>query len=92
MQRRVFMLSAAALLGAAVLLPFGQQAHAAKCLYMAHYSDGRFTGVEDVGRAFKKKNACNRARRGCNRKLERARRKGKIGRGASCGRIVGIVD
>jgi len=80
-------------LGACSVIATSGSAQAAKCLFMAHFSDGVYAGVDDVGRASKKKTACKRARRGCDRKLERARRKGKIAhRGAKCGRITGIVD
>jgi hypothetical protein len=62
-----------------------QPAAAAGCYYHL-YQDGHgiITGklaVRGVGHAAKLETACNRARRECNRRFERARKKGQLPRG-----------
>jgi hypothetical protein len=59
-------------------------ASAAKCLYAAQSETGSFGGITGIGRAGHISTACVRARRECNRKLERAFRNGRAGRGARC--------
>lgn len=77
-------------LGAMLSAPVTAQA--AKCYYQANYTNGTYAGVRDVGRAGKKSRACNRARRQCNRKLKRAYRKGKVGRGAKCRHMTNVYN
>lgn len=55
------------------------------CMYIARDPAGNIMADGDAW-AMKKKWACNRARRRCNRELERKRRHGKAGRG-SCQRV-----
>ena len=60
-------------------------AHAAGCIYVAVNMEGRI--LNDVigrGTALKQSNACDRARRECNRRLERAYRRGEMPRGVVC--------
>ncbi len=68
--------SSLTLLGAFVATP----AKAAGCYYGV-YMDGRgMLGIDGSGHAAKKDWACNRARRECNRKLDRARSRGTLPR------------
>ena len=60
-------------------------ANAAKCWYSAASRTGQ--SVTEIGRASKKKWACNRARRQCNRARDRAVRKGANPRGFKCVRV-----
>jgi len=55
------------------------------CMYIARDAAGNFMAQGNAW-AMKKSWACNRARRRCNRELERKRRHGKAGRG-QCVRI-----
>jgi len=61
-------------------------AQAAGCYYVAVNLEGRVLDVRGVGHAAKQKHACNRARRECNRRLERAYRNGRMPRGVVCKR------
>ena len=62
-------------------------AHAAGCVYVAVNVEGRvLNDVIGRGTAFKQGNACDRARRECNRRLERAYRRGEMPRGVVCKR------
>lgn len=69
-------------------------AHAASCVYMAHNQFGQYIdGTHAKARAFKKSTACRRARRRCNRRLERKIRNRKVKvstRGARCHRITNL--
>ncbi len=60
-------------------------AHAATCWYAAY--DLQTHLFVEGGRALKMSNACDRARRQCNRQLERWAKRGKVGRGAVCARM-----
>lgn len=64
-------------------LSFAGSAKAAQCRYAAKAPDG-YIVLFAHGSAFKLKHACNRARRSCNRKLDRAFRKGHAPRGTRC--------
>jgi hypothetical protein len=68
-------------LGAASLMT-AAPAQAATCYYVAMDMTG--TLFVRSGRAIKMANACNRARRQCNRQLERWRKQGKVRRGSGC--------
>ncbi len=60
-------------------------AHAAGCVYVAVNMEGRvLNDVIGRGTALKQSNACDRARRECNRRLERAYRRGEMPRGVVC--------
>ena len=56
-----------------------------RCVYMAHDPSGR-TMANGWATASRMSWACDRARRRCNRELERKRRRGEAGRG-SCHRM-----
>lgn len=68
-------------LGASSLMT-AAPAHAATCYYVA-YDSSKNLFVE-AGRASKMSKACDRARRQCNRQLERWQKRGKVGRGSGC--------
>lgn len=77
--------AAAATLGGMLFLGSSGLAEAAGCYYRL-YQDGQGVvtgplGIQGYGHAAKLKHACNRARRECNRRFERARKKGKLPRG-----------
>lgn len=61
-------------------------AHAAGCIYVAVNMEGRVLDVIGRGTALKQGNACDRARRECNRKLDRAYKRGEMPRGVVCKR------
>ncbi len=61
-----------------------------RCVYMAHNPSTGHMIADGWAKAFKKSNACNRARRRCNRELNRKRRQGKVGRGVVCRRITNL--
>ncbi len=82
---RKIALSAAALICISISsVSFSTSASAAGCYYKA-VKDGRvIEGIRGVGHAAKKSWACNRARRECNRRLQRAFKLGqKLPRGAA---------
>ncbi len=79
---RLKIIAAACALSSAILMS-SVPAQAAGCYYSA--GDGRGNKVTASGYAFKMKNACDRARRACKRKLQRAYKRKKMGRGAVCG-------
>jgi len=74
----------ASILSANILLSQPVEARPA-CMYIARDPGGNIMADGNAWAA-KKKWACNRARRRCNRELERKRRHGKAGRG-SCNRV-----
>lgn len=74
----------ASILGANLMLSQPVEARPA-CMYIARDFSGKIMADGDAWAA-KKSWACNRARRRCNRELERKRRHGKAGRG-SCERV-----
>ena len=57
------------------------QAQAAGCYYGVMQHGVGMIGIVGNGHAAKKSWACNRARRECNRLLDRARKQGKLPRG-----------
>ena len=73
------------LTGAVLALSPVAPANAAKCWYSAASRSGE--SVTKMGRASKKKWACNRARRKCNRARDRLVKKGAYGRGFKCVRV-----
>lgn len=76
-------ITAAALISAALFTASSSTASAAYCSYGAvdnaghHFTEGAYHRK-------KKSIACKRARRQCNRILERKQRKGKFGRSVGC--------
>lgn len=60
-------------------------AHAAKCFYVAY--DMHNNLFVEAAVALKMSNACNRARRQCNRKLDRWSNQGKVARGSGCAKM-----
>jgi hypothetical protein len=75
---------AALALGAASLMT-AAPAQAARCDYVGY--DMYRNLFTEVGRALKTSEACDRARRQCNRQLERWQKRGKVGRGSGCARM-----
>ncbi|MEW9835158.1 hypothetical protein [Mesorhizobium marinum] len=59
-------------------------ASAATCYYKAVNLEGRVLDLRGVATAAKTSTACDRARRECNRRLDRAYRQGKMPRGVVC--------
>jgi hypothetical protein len=78
----------AALLGVAVLLANTGTSHAARdaCDYYAGDDAGK-KYAHGHAKANKMSTACDRARRECNRRLERAYRRGEVPRGVRCVRL-----
>lgn len=81
------MIFGAAALGLAVLSGSTAPANAAAGCYYRLYHDvhGVVMGklaIHGYATAFKMENACDRARRECNRRFERARKKGNVPRAA----------
>ena len=80
-------LAATAVVGFIMMAGATAPAHAAGCIYVAVNLEGRV--LDDVigrGTAIKQSNACDRARRECNRRLDRAYRRGEMPRGVVCKR------
>lgn len=80
----LFVLAGAAALGFMALSASTAPASAAGCYYKL-YQDGHgvVTGklaIRGVGHAAKKETACDRARRECNRRFDRARKRGELPR------------
>lgn len=89
MFKQAIMLSAVAVIGATSLISASTPAEAGRkrCVFMAHNPTTGHMIADGWAKAFKKSKACDRARRRCNRELNRKRRKGKVGRGVICRRI-----
>jgi hypothetical protein len=83
--KHLLALAALAAVGFVFLPGSTGSAHAAGCYYRLHQDGvGIVTGklaIQGYATAIKTKNACNRARRECNRRFERARKKGWLPRG-----------
>jgi hypothetical protein len=80
-----FTIAATTACGLMLGLSLSEPAEAAGCYYRL-YQDGKgvVTGklaVQGYGHALKLENACTRARRECNWRFERARKKGNLPRG-----------
>lgn len=72
---------AAAVCGMTILSAgFSAPAQAAGCLYDIYHDRIGRLGMTEHGYAAKMEWACNRARRQCNRKLDRARKRGTLPR------------
>ncbi len=79
----------AAVIGLTMLTSTSTPASAAYCFYKTFKHEGGQIGhIQGYAHAFKLKNACKRARRECNRRLERAYRNPNkhIPRGVTCQR------
>lgn len=80
----LLMLAATAALGLVAISATTAPASAAGCYYrLYHDGHGIVTGplaIRGVGHAAKLEHACNRARRECNRRFERARNRGELPR------------
>ena len=77
-------LAATAVLGLVAVSASTAPAAAASCYYALYHDrqgvvQGKL-GFQGFGLAAKMENACNRARRECNRKFDRARKNGKLPR------------
>ena len=79
-------LAATAAVGFIMMAGATMPAQAAGCYYKAVNMEGRVLDIRGVGTALKESKACDRARRECNRRLERAYRQGKLPRGVVCKR------
>jgi hypothetical protein len=65
-------------IGAVIFTGNFSPAEAAGCYYKAYNPNGHYLNIRGVGHAAKKSWACNRARRECGRRLERALKSGQI--------------
>ena len=75
---------------AAILTAHPGRAQAATCTFIATGVDNRVYGfIKATGVAVKKKKACARAEKKCNRRLQRARKNGHVpgGRSTQCRRV-----
>lgn len=80
--KRFLTLAAGAALGMTIFNVSLSSPAEAKTCYYGIWQDGRgMIGTDGVGNSAKMSWACNRARRECNRKLDRARKKGTLPRG-----------
>ena len=83
--KHIIALAAVAAVGFGVMAATSSPASAAGCYYRLHQDGvGIITGkaaIQGYGHAVKTKRACKRARRECNRRFERARKKGWLPRG-----------
>lgn len=66
------------------------------CVFMAHNDANGHMIADGWAKAIKTKWACNRARRRCNRELNRKRRRGEVPRGIhrriACRKITNLSD
>ena len=84
--RLVLSFAATAVVGFIMMAGATAPAHAAGCIYVAVNMEGRVLDIIGRGTAIKQSNACDRARRECNRRLDRAYRRGELPRGVVCKR------
>ncbi|MDA4846404.1 hypothetical protein [Hoeflea poritis] len=85
MKTHCLKLALSAAIAASVFAGSAGYAHASYCEYRA--SDTKRIVARGGANARKMSTACKRARRECNRRLDRETRKGKVGRGAVCRRV-----
>ncbi len=82
--KSLLMLAATAALGLVAISASTAPASAAGCYYrLYHDGHGVVTGnlsIQGYATAIKRENACDRARRECNRRFERARKRGEVPR------------
>ncbi len=92
MIKQMVMIGAVAVIGATSLMSATSPAEAGRkrCVFMAHNPVTGHMIADGWAKAIKKSKACDRARRRCNRELNRLRRKGKVGRGVVCRRITNL--
>ena len=80
--KRLIALAALTVAGGALLnAGLSSQAQAAGCYYGVYQVGVGMIGIDGNGHAAKYEWACNRARRECNRLLERARKQARLPRG-----------
>jgi hypothetical protein len=80
--KRLLALAAMTVAGGALLnAGLSSQAQAAGCYYGVYQVGVGMIGIDGNGHAAKHEWACNRARRECNRLLERARKQARLPRG-----------
>jgi hypothetical protein len=80
--KRLIALAALTVAGGALLnAGLSSQAQAAGCYYGVYQVGVGMIGIDGNGHAAKHEWACNRARRECNRLLERARKQARLPRG-----------
>lgn len=88
MKKTRYLLALGAMLSAAAISALTTPAEArTRCVYMGHNPSTGHMIADGWAKAAKKSWACNRARRRCNRELERKRRKRQVPRGVVCRRI-----
>ena len=75
---KYFFTAAALAIGGTMFAGDYSPAQAKGCYYKAFDPSGRYLNIRGVGHAAKQSWACNRARRKCNRRLDRALKSGKI--------------
>ena len=85
MKKHSLLIAAGVVINASALTGTTSPAHASYCEYRA--SDTHRIVATGGANARKMGTACKRARRKCNRRLDREMRKGKVGRGATCRRV-----
>ena len=82
--KTLLLLAGSAVIGLVAFTASSTPAAAAGCYYrLQHDGHGIVTGklaIQGYASALKVDNACDRARRECNRRLERARKKGMVPR------------
>ena len=81
--KSLLLLAATATLGLLAVSASTAPASAAGCYYKLYQNGRLVTGslaLQGYGHAVKQENACNRARRECNRKLDRAIKRGEVPR------------
>ncbi len=80
-----------ALTAASLMMTTSASAKRKRCVYYAWNVNNNQVMADGWAKAKKLSRACKRAKRRCNRELERKRRQGKAGRG-SCVKVVNLSD
>jgi hypothetical protein len=87
MDKKTLALGMLALIGAVISTTDPASAGLRRCDYNAQDSAGKYANAHGTAFAGSLDTACKRAKRECERRLERAFKQGKAGRGARCYRI-----
>ncbi|MGH1352973.1 MAG: hypothetical protein ACRBBN_19525 [Methyloligellaceae bacterium] len=92
MFKKLVALGAVAMVGGIMMIASSNPAEAGRkrCVFMAHNPFNGHMIADGWAKAIKKSTACKRAKRRCNRELNRKRRQGKSARGAVCRRITNL--